>query len=246
MFGNCYYFDATKKSDEKVEQANAETSKAILSAYSEDYHLGLWTTGKRVSGTWAHPDEDTSVYELKAYVLNIFSRLGLTFGAVVFGELKNDVYSKAVTVSNRGGKLIAQFGIVSKKQTKKFDIDAPVYYADINWTNLIKVIRKSEVSFTEISKYPAVSRDLALLIDKNVEFAQIEQIAYQSEKKLLKEVKLFDVYEGKNLEPGKKSYAVNFVLQDETKTLNDKQIEAIMTKIETNICQKLNAKVRGK
>lgn len=245
-FGNCYYFDATKKSDEKVEQANAETSKAILSAYSEDYHLGLWTTGKRVSGTWAHPDEDTSVYELKAYVLNIFSRLGLPFGAVVFGELKNDVFSKAVTVSNRGGKLIAQFGIVSKKQTKKFDIDAPVYYADINWTNLIKVIRKSEVSFTEISKYPAVSRDLALLIDKNVEFAQIEQIAYQSEKKLLKEVKLFDVYEGKNLEPGKKSYAVNFVLQDETKTLNDKQIEAIMTKIETNICQKLNAKVRGK
>jgi phenylalanyl-tRNA synthetase beta chain len=172
--------------------------------------------------------------------------LGLPFGAVVFGELKNDVFSKAVTVCNRGGKSIAQFGVVSKKQTKKFDIDAPVYYADINWTNLVKLIRKSEVSYTEIPKYPAVSRDLALLIDKNVEFAQIEQIAYQSEKKLLKEVKLFDVYEGKNLEQGKKSYAVNFVLQDETKTLNDKQIEAIMNKIEANICQKLGAKVRGK
>lgn len=245
-FGNCYYYDESKKSAEKVDCANAETSKTILSAYSEDYHLGLWTTGKRVSGTWAHPDEDTSVYELKAYVMNIFSRLGLPFGAVVFGELKNDVFSKAVTVCNRGGKSIAQFGIVSKKQTKKFDIDAPVYYADINWTNLVKLIRKSEVSYTEIPKYPAVSRDLALLIDKNVEFAQIEQIAYQSEKKLLKEVKLFDVYEGKNLEQGKKSYAVNFVLQDETKTLNDKQIEAIMNKIEANICQKLGAKVRGK
>jgi phenylalanyl-tRNA synthetase beta chain len=245
-FGNCYYYDESKKSAEKVDCANAETSKTILSAYSEDYHLGLWTTGKRVSGTWAHPDEDTSVYELKAYVMNIFSRLGLPFGAVVFGELKNDVFSKAVTVCNRGGKSIAQFGVVSKKQTKKFDIDAPVYYADINWTNLVKLIRKSEVSYTEIPKYPAVSRDLALLIDKNVEFAQIEQIAYQSEKKLLKEVKLFDVYEGKNLEQGKKSYAVNFVLQDETKTLNDKQIEAIMNKIEANICQKLGAKVRGK
>ena len=101
-------------------------------------------------------------------------------------------------------------------------------------------------SYYEIPKYPAVSRDLALLIDKNVEFAQIEQIAYQSEKKLLKDVKLFDVYEGKNLEEGKKSYAVNFILQDENKTLNDKQIEAIMNKIEQSICQKLGAKVRGK
>jgi phenylalanyl-tRNA synthetase beta chain len=110
----------------------------------------------------------------------------------------------------------------------------------------MKLIKKGGVSYYEIPKYPAVSRDLALLVDKNVEFAQIEQIAYQSEKKLLKEVKLFDVYEGKNLEEGKKSYAVNFMLQDENKTLNDKQIEAIMNKIEQSICQKLGAKVRGK
>jgi len=102
------------------------------------------------------------------------------------------------------------------------------------------------VSYKEIAKHPAVSRDLALLVDKSCKFADIEAIAYASEKKLLKEVTLFDVYEGKNLEEGKKSYAVNFLLQDENKTLNDKQIEAIMNKIEQNICKQLNAKVRGK
>lgn len=108
----------------------------------------------------------------------------------------------------------------------------------------MKAVRKSRVSYTEISKYPAVSRDLALLIDKNVEFASIEQIAYQSEKKLLKKVELFDVYEGKNLPAGKKSYAVNFILQDEQKTLNDKQIDAIMQKIIANLKKQLNAELR--
>jgi phenylalanyl-tRNA synthetase beta chain len=199
-----------------------------------------------VSGSWAHADEESSVYELKAYVLNVLKRLGIPFGAIVFGTESNDVFSKAVTVCNRSGKLIVEFGIVSRKQTSKFGIDAPVCYADINWSNLMKLLKKADVSYYEIPKYPAVSRDLALLVDLSVEFAQIEQIAYQSEKKLLKEVTLFDVYEGRNLEPGKKSYAVNFVLQDENKTLNDKQIDAIMNKIEQNICSKLGAKVRGK
>lgn len=246
-YGNCYRYDASRREVlEAGEKIDGHTSKKVLAPYSEDFHLGLWLTGKRVNGSWAHADEETSVYELKAYVMNILQRLGVPFGAVVFGEEKNDLFSKAATISNRGGKLIVEYGVVSKKQTKKFDIDAPVYYADINWSNLMKLVRKSETKYTEIPKYPAVSRDLALLLDSNIEFAQIEQIAYQSEKKLLKEVKLFDVYEGKNLEAGKKSYAVNFVLQDESKTLNDKQIEAIMTKIEQNICKQLGAKVRGK
>lgn len=232
-YGNCYYFNEEKKNPEKP-----------LACYSEDYHLGLWVTGKKVSGSWAHPDEDSSVYELKAYVMNIFRRLGVQFGALVFGEVKNDIFSKAVTVSVRNGKVLAQYGIVSKKMLNKFDIANPVYYADINWNVLMKAVRSKNVSFTDIPKYPAVSRDLALLVDKNVEFAQIEQIAYQTEKKLLKEVKLFDVYEGDKLEEGKKSYAVNFVLQDETKTLNDKQIDAVMNKIITNLTNKLQAKLR--
>ncbi len=245
-FGNCYYYNAAKRTQEQIESSNAETSKLMLAPYSEDYHLGLWLTGKRVTGNWAHADEETSVYELKAYVLNIMKRLGVPFGALVFGEEKNDVFSKSVKVTSRGGKLIAQYGIVSKKQTKKFDVDAPVFFADINWNNMMKLIKGKGVSYYDIPKFPAVSRDLALLLDKKIEFAQIEEIAYQTERKLLKEVTLFDVYEGKNLEAGKKSYAINFVLQDETKTLNDKQIENIMSRIEQNIVQKLGAVIRGK
>ena len=209
-------------------------------------HLAKYLLPTAKISTSAYADEKTSVYELKAYVLNILTRLGVPFGALVFGEEKNDIFSASQTISNRGGKLIAQFGVVSKKQTSKVEIEAPVYFADINWNALMKTVKNKSVSFTEIPKFPAVSRDLALLLDKNIEFAEIEKIAYQSEKKVLKEVRLFDVYEGKNLEEGKKSYAVNFLLQDEQKTMNDKQIEAIMNKIEQNICKQLNAKVRGK
>jgi phenylalanyl-tRNA synthetase beta chain len=162
----------------------------------------------------------------------------------VFGQLSNDIFSSAITVTTRGGKQIAAFGIVTKKLQKKFDIDREVYYADINWDELMKAIKTSKVNFKELSKFPAVKRDLALLIDKKVTFAEIEKIAYESERKLLKEVSLFDVYEGKNLEAGKKSYAVSFVLQDETATLNDKQIDKIMQKIITNLQGKLDAKLR--
>ena len=124
------------------------------------------------------------------------------------------------------------------------DIDTEVYYAELSWTLLMKETKKSKVTFTEISKFPAVKRDLALLLDKNVKFADVKKIANESERKLLKEVTLFDVYEGKNLPAGKKSYAVSFFLQDEGKTLNDKQIDAIMKKIQTNLEQKLGAQLR--
>ncbi len=250
-YGNCYRFNPEKnqpKVDENGEtlKASAESSKKILAAYSEDYHLGLWQTGKRVNGNWAHADEESTVYEMKAYVLNILKRLGVPFGALVFGAEKSDIFSVATTISQRGGKVIAKYGIVTKKVAKMFDIEAPVFYADINWTNLMALVKKVTVSYYDLSKFPAVSRDLALLVDEHVEFAQIEAAAYQSEKKLLKEVRLFDVYEGKNLEAGKKSYAVNFILQSEDKTLNDKAIEAIMNKIEQNVCKSTGAVVRGK
>ena len=250
-YGNCYRFDPEKnqpKVDEEgnVLTASAESSKKILAAYSEDCHLALWQTGKRVNGNWAHADEESTVYEMKAYVLNILKRLGVPFGALVFGEAKNDIFSVATTITQRGGKKIAEFGIVTKKVAKAFDIEAPVFYADINWTNLMKLVKKVSVSYYDLSKYPAVSRDLALLVDEEIEFARIEAAAYQAEKKLLKEVRLFDVYEGKNLEKGKKSYAVNFTLQSDEKTLNDKAIEAIMNKIEQNICKSTAAVVRGK
>ena len=232
-FGNCYYYHADKKNPEKP-----------LAAYSENSHLALWLTGKRVSNSWAHPDEDSSIYELKAYVMNIFARLGLNLGSVVFGNLSNDIYSVAISIHTRGGKLLATYGVLAKKYQKAFDLDNEVYYAEINWHELMKAVKNVKVSYAEISKFPAVKRDLALLLDKSVQFAEIEKIAYETERKLLKSVELFDVYEGKNLEAGKKSYAVSFLLQDEHATLNDKQIDKIMQKLITNLENKLGAKLR--
>ena len=232
-FGNCYYFDADKKNPEKT-----------LAAYAEDYHLGLWVTGKKVSNSWIHADENSTVYELKAYVENILKRLGLDLRNLVVGNLTDDIFAAALTVHTRGGKRLATFGVVTKKLLKAFDIDNEVYYADLDWKELMRAIRSVKVSFKEISKFPAVKRDLALLLDKNIQFAEIEKIAYETEKKLLKEVELFDVYEGKNLEAGKKSYAVSFLLQDETQTLNDKMIDKIMSKLVKNLEDKLGAKLR--
>lgn len=231
--GNCYHFNAENHDEENP-----------MKAYKEEQHLALWLTGKRVEGSWAHPDEDSTFYELKAYVLNILKRLGVPMGMLVSEKSLNNIFSVALELKNRGGKVFVEMGIIAKDIQKRADIAAPVYYADIHWTTVMKAIRKNKVEFAEISKYPSVSRDLALLIDKNVEFAQIEQIARQSEKKLLKSVELFDVYEGKNLPAGKKSYAVNFILQDNEKTLNDKAIEAIMNKIITNLKRQLGAELR--
>ena len=215
-----------------------------MKAYVEETHLGIWVTGKRVEGSWAHPDEQSSFYELKAYVLNILKRIGLPFGAIMFKESQNNIFSKGIAIENRGGKMLVEMGIVTHALQKKFGIDNEVYFADCHWAQLMKAVRKQKVGFKEISKYPAVSRDLALLIDNDVEFARIEQIAYAAERKLLKKVELFDVYEGKNLPAGKKSYAVNFILQDEQKTLNDKAIDAVMQKIIQNLKKQLNAELR--
>ena len=215
-----------------------------MAPYSEDYHLGLWVTGKKVSNSWAHVDENSSVYELKAYVENILKRLGLDLHNLVVGNLTDDVFAAALSVNTKGGKRLASFGVVTRKLLKAFDIDNEVYFADLNWKELMKAIRSVKISYKEISKFPAVKRDLALLLDKNVQFAEIEKIAYDTEKKLLKEVELFDVYEGKNLEAGKKSYAVSFLLQDENQTLNDKMIDKIMSKLVKNLEDKLGAKLR--
>ena len=232
-FGNCYQFDPEKK--------NADDP---MRAYREEYHLGMWVTGKRVVGSWAHPNEDSTFYELKAYVENVLLRMGVQTGAVVLKNGSNDIYSKSIAIENRGGKLLGEMGIVSQQLLKVAGIEQPVYFADLNWTALMKIVRKNKVQYSEISKYPAVSRDLALLVDKSVEFTQIEQIARATEKKLLKNVELFDVYEGKNLPAGKKSYAVNFILQDDQHTLNDKQIEAIMNKLIQALKTKLSAELR--
>jgi phenylalanyl-tRNA synthetase beta chain len=232
-FGNCYYYNADNKKE-------GET----LAAYSEDFHLGMWLTGNKQAQSWTTADQKSSIYELKAYIENIFTRLGVNVRKLVIGEYADDLLSEALTVYSPRGFKLAVLGVVSPKIRKKMDIDQEVYYADLNWNALLKEIGKHKPSFTEIPKFPEVKRDLALLIDKAVNFAEIEKIAFDTERKLLKKVTLFDVYEGKNLESGKKSYAVSFILQDETKTLTDGQIDGIMKKMLTNFESKLDAKLR--
>ena len=232
-FGNCYHYDESKKEADK-----------LIKAYTQDQHLGLWVTGKRVENSWAHPNEDASFYELKAYVENILVRLGLSLQAVTLVKGENNIFEDSISIVTKAGKIIAELGVVAYKLTKNMGITNEVFFADIYWDNLLKAVKKHVVEYKEISKYPAVSRDLALLVDKTVEFEQIKEIAYSTEKKLLKAVELFDVYEGKNLPEGKKSYAVNFILQDEQKTLNDKQIDSIMKKLIDNLTKRLNAELR--
>ena len=236
-FGNCYQHFNDKQDDENP-----------MKAYSEETHLGLWITGKRIEGSWAHPNEDSSFYELKAHVENILKRIGMPQGMLVCEKSSNDIFSAGLTMKNRNGKIFVEMGIVDKKQTINKNtnllIEAPVYYADIYWTQVTNAVKKAEVHFTEIPKFPSVSRDLALLLDSDVEFSQVEKIARQTEKKLLSKVELFDVYEGKNLPEGKKSYAVNFVFIDPEKTMNDRQIEAIMTKLILNLKKELKCELR--
>ena len=232
-FGNCYDYNADHKKEGE-----------ILAEFGEDYRLGIWLAGNRVENNWAHPNEKASVYELKAYVENILLRLGVDMKRVVYGRLSNDIYAEGLSITTGSGRQLGTLGIVNKKLRELVDVDMEVYFAELSWIQLMKEVKKAKVSFTEISKFPAVKRDLALLLDKGVSFVEVEKIAKESERKLLREVVLFDVYEGKNLPAGKKSYAVSFFLQDEGKTLTDKQIDAIMKKIQTNLEQKLGAQLR--
>ena len=232
-FGNCYQYHADKR-----------TADDALAPYSESYHLGLWICGKRAQQTWLRATEKTSFYELKAYVHNIFSRMGIDIKNTRAENFGNELLSEGLYLRTMSGKLLATIGIVADSQLKAFDINTPVYYADVEWKQALKESAKHKITYRDIAKYPEVKRDLALLIDKNVEFAEIERIAYETERKLLKNVSLFDVYEGRNLEAGKKSYAISFTLQDADKTLTDKQIDAIMQRLIKNFEEKTGAKLR--
>ncbi len=232
-FGNCYYYREEKRNEEKP-----------LAPYSESYHLGLWLTGKDKQGSWIHADEENNAYMLKAYVENIFGRMGLRMRDLAIENLSADIYASAIVIKTQGGKRLAMLGSVTRKILKQFDIDNAVYFADINWIEVMRSIRSLKVSFKELPKFPAVRRDLALLVDKSVQFAQIEKLAFDADRKLVKAVNLFDVYEGKHLEPGKKSYAISITLQDEGQTLNDKAIDKVMQKIIKSLETQVNARLR--
>jgi phenylalanyl-tRNA synthetase beta chain len=231
-FGNCYFFDKN----------NVDPNDAVAQ-YREETHLGIWLCGKRNSKNWAVTETKSTAYELKAHVENVLARLGLKNTKLFHESFTNEFLASGVSIRTQNNELV-KWGVVSMQVVKGFDIETEVYFAEFNWDALMKETRKNVVSFNELPKFPSVKRDLALLIDKNITFAEIEKIAYNSERKFLKEVSLFDVYEGRHLPEDKKSYAVNFILQDYEKTLDEKRIEKIMHKIRTNLEKQLGAQLR--
>ena len=234
-FGNCYHFNAA------VREGNDENP---LRAYSEEPHIGLWLTGNKTAQSWVRREEKTSFYQLRAYVDNILVRLGVDISKVTIERLENELFSDGLILKAVNSKVLGFIGIVAHKQIKAFDIDQEVFYADLDWNALLKQNKQYKAVITDLPKYPEVKRDFALLVDKTVEFADLAHAAFATEKKLLKNVFLFDVYEGKNLEAGKKSYALSFILQDTENTLKDTQIENIMNRLKATFENQFHATLR--
>ena len=233
-FGDVYSYDAS-----------VDNSKVALAPYSEHTAMGMWLTGKNHADSWRGKARDLDVYDLKADVANVLRRLGVNPREVVIEEYSDELLETALTYKTHGGKLLAKLGVVSDKLAAKFDIDQPVCFAELNWNEVCRLAARKEIKFAELPKTLPVRRDLALLVDHSVTYAQIEQVVKQSEKKLLKGVSLFDVYEGPALVAlGKKSYAISIILQDAEKTLHDKQIEAVMSKVVANLQKQLGAQLR--
>ncbi len=234
-FGNVYFFNSEAES----------TAESPLAPYREGQRLGMWLTGALRAGNWNKGAEQSSIYDLRAYVEMVLQRAGISGKqlsmSVVAGD---DLYAGSLAVSTRSGKELGRVGIVSKKILKKFDIKQDVFYAELDWMAVVKLSLKHTVTYTALPKTLPVRRDLALLIDKNVAMEDVEKTVRESERKLLRDITLFDVYEGKNLPEGKKSYAIAITLQDDEKTLQDKQIEAVMNKVTANLQKKLGAELR--
>ena len=207
----------------------------------EQKHLSLFVTGNKSEERWNSVANPSDFFYLKGTVEAVLERLGLN--RLKSSPTKSDVISEGMSLS-LGKKKLVDFGLVKKSILKHFGISQNVLFADFNWDNVLEMAKHNKIKFTEIPKYPEVRRDFALLLDQSVSFEDIHTIAKQTEKQLLKNVNLFDVYEGKNLPEGKKSYAVSFTLQDEHKTLNDKQIDKIMSKLQANFEGKLGAELR--
>ncbi|MBQ8694392.1 MAG: phenylalanine--tRNA ligase subunit beta [Muribaculaceae bacterium] len=233
-FGNVYFFNPEAQS----------SSETPLAPYSESSRLALWLTGAIRSGNWTRNEEPATFYDLRAIVDNIFARLGISPRELQFTQGGSDIYGASVDISTRSGKALGSMGIVAKALLKLADIRQEVFFAELDWSAIVKLALKKKVTYTALPKTQPVKRDLALLLDNSVTMEQVETVVRESERRLLKGITLFDVYEGKNLPEGKKSYAIAITLQDEEKTLQDKQIEAVMNKVITNLQKRLNASLR--
>ncbi len=210
------------------------------SGYEEKKHLTLFVTGNRNNESWTNDQKQTDFFLFKGFVNSVFARLGIN--KTQNQPLSNDVFAEGIAFSV-GNDVLVEFGTVKKSILKNFDIKQEVLFADFNWNAILKMI-SNKIKFTDIPKYPEVRRDLSLLLDENITFEAIYKIARQSEKTLLKEIDLFDVYQGKNLPNGKKSYAVSFTIQDNSKTLTEDQIDKVMSKLQKNLETELGASLR--
>lgn len=217
-----------------------KTYHKLPSGFDEPKHLSLFTTGNRLDESWTNAQKPSDFFLFKGYINSVLSRLGIN--NFTTKPISNDVFAEGIAFAN-GNNVLVEFGTVKKSILKHFDIKQEVFYADFDWNAVLKSI-SNKIKFVEIPKYPEVRRDLALLLDESVAFEEIYNIARQTEKSLLKEITLFDVYVGKNLPEGKKSYAVSFTIQDESKTLTDTQIEKIMSKLQNNFQTQLGAQLR--
>jgi len=217
-----------------------KTYHKLPSGYDEPKHLTLFVSGNRSEESWTNAQKPSDFFLFKGYVNAILERLGIT--KIQYKPVSSDVFAEGIAIAC-GNDTLVEFGTIKKSILKHFDIKQEVFYADFNWNLVLKLIG-TKIKFTDIPKYPEVRRDLALLVEENVAFDAIYTIARQTEKSLLKEVNLFDVYQGKNLPEGKKSYAVSFILQDNSKTLTDEQIDKILNKLQKNFENELGASLR--
>jgi phenylalanyl-tRNA synthetase beta chain len=230
-FGNTYFYKGTQLKDQPANN------------YWEESHLGLFITGNKDTESWIEKEQAASFFGLKTYAENILKRLGLSLQNMQANETNNELFAEGLSyVFNN--KIVLELGIVAKVLQKKFNIENPLYYADFSWDNVFLAHKKHKVLFEELPKFQAVRRDLALLVDKEVKFNQIKDIAFKMERQLLRQVDLFDVYEGKGVPENKKSYAVSFILRDDNKTLNDKQIDKSMQKLIATFGRELGAELR--
>jgi phenylalanyl-tRNA synthetase beta chain len=230
-FGNCYFYKGSSLKENPIRN------------YREEEHLALFVTGDKETANWSLAKAPSSFFQLKSYAENVLKRMGFSVVNLRIDGLSNELISEGISYSINGKKLV-ELGTVSTKTLKTFGIERPVYYADFSMDTLFVELKNNKVTFAELPKYPEVRRDLALLLDKTVQFNQIRDLALRSERKLLRSVDLFDVYEGKGVPEGKKSYAISYILRDDEKTLNDQQIDKIMQKLISAYERELGAQLR--
>jgi phenylalanyl-tRNA synthetase beta chain len=235
-FGNTYQMTRDKRQKSKVHSDN--------SYYIEESRLSMLMTGRIYNETWKTPDENVSIFEIKYHITNILRYTGLEISNMKFEKYEDDIFGTGIIFSDERNNEILRFGELTKKILEIFGIKTTVFYADINWDNLVELSEKKDIKYKEVSKYPEVRRDIAMLIDKGIQYSDIEKLVYSSGKKLLKKVDLFDVYEGEKIGNDKKSYAISLIMQDEEKTLTDNEVDRVIEKIKGEIIKEFKAIIR--